>query len=126
MTATPAIASPSGRSPLGFAGCLVVLALAACGEDAVAPPATVYFVIDAPLCSSVIPVEFFIDDALVGTDTFRVNLFPEHLMSAGFEISGGSHTLGARVTANGYLWPDTTVNVPAGEVFENSLPFYCS
>ena len=101
------------------------LSLAACSDDAVAPPATVYFVLDAPLCSSRLPVQFSIDNTPVGTDTFVVNLLPEHTTSAGFEISGGSHTLGARVV-NGYIWPDRTVAIAAGEVFLDSLPFYCS
>ncbi|HEV8124584.1 MAG TPA: hypothetical protein VGP80_10090 [Gemmatimonadales bacterium] len=104
---------------------LGIIALAACDADGVAPPATVYFVIDAPLCSSLIPVQFFIDNTQVGADTFRVNLAPDHTMSAGFEINSGRHTLGARVV-NGYVWADRSVRVAAGEVVHDSLPFYCS
>jgi hypothetical protein len=104
---------------------LGILGLAACSAEGVAPRATVYFVIDAPLCSSRIPVQFFIDGAQVGADTFIVNLVPEHTTSAGFETNGGSHKLGARVVS-GYVWPDETVTIAAGEVFHDSLPFYCS
>jgi hypothetical protein len=106
---------------LGFA----LIAVMGCRADAVAPQPTVYFVIDAPLCSSRIPVQFFIDDAHVGTDTFIVNLVPEHTMSAGFETTEGVHKLGARVV-NGYVWPDSTVEMTGGQVFHDSLPFYCS
>jgi hypothetical protein len=35
-------------------------------EDSVAPQATVHFVIDAPLCSSRLPVQFFIDSLIRG------------------------------------------------------------
>jgi hypothetical protein len=85
----------------------------------------VYFALDAPLCSSVLPVQFSIDNALVGTDTFRVNLAPNHTTSAAFPTSAGSHTLGARVVG-GYVWADTLVMLSAGAVLTKSLPFYCS
>ncbi len=108
---------------------LIVLGLAllaGCStEESEAPRATVYFVIDAPLCSSTIPVQFFIDGLIVGTDTFLVHLSPEHTHSRGFPISPGSHSLGAQVLA-GYVWPDTIVTLTAGEIFTDSLPFYCS
>lgn len=81
--------------------------------------------IDAPLCSSVLPVEFTIDDVTVGVDTFRVNYGPSHIKSRGFAVEPGVRTLGARVT-NGYVWPDTTVQLEAGTVFNDTLPFYCS
>ena len=93
--------------------------------DAVAPQTTVHFVIDAPLCSSILPVQFFIDSLQVGTDTFVVGIIPEHTISRGFTTSPGRHTLSALVVA-GYVWPDTIVTLPAGEVFIDSLPFYCS
>ena len=93
--------------------------------EPLAPTATVYFVIDAPLCSSRIPVEFSIDSALVGRDTFVVNLAPEHLTSRGFPVSVGVHVVGARVVG-GAVWPDRSVALGAGAVFTDSLPFYCS
>jgi hypothetical protein len=104
--------------PLGL-----TLLFACATEESVA--ATVYFAIDAPLCSSTIPVQFFIDSTMVGTDTFVVSLSPEHTRSRGFAITPGPHALGAQVVA-GYVWPDTVVNLAAGEIFTDSLPFYCS
>jgi len=105
---------------------IAAVVLAACATIEPAPPqATVYFVLDAPLCSSQLPVEFTIDGALVGTDTFRVNLAPNHTTSRAFATSAGQHTLGARVVG-GYVWTDTTVTLAAGQIFNDSLPFYCS
>lgn len=95
------------------------------GGEAAAPQAGVRFVIDAPLCSSVIPVDFFLDGAALGRDTFRVQLLPEHLVSRRFDVPPGSHTVGAQVPG-GFVWPDTLVTLPAGAVFEDTLPFYCS
>jgi hypothetical protein len=103
--------------------------LAACGgANPAAPPATVYFVLDAPLCSSVVPVAFLIDNVPVGTDTFVVHIAGrEHSMSRGFTTAAGSHTLSARMTdAAGFKWPDTSVTLDAGTAFTDSLPMYCS
>lgn len=101
-------------------------ALAACaGDDPTGPAATITFVLDAPLCSSVLPVQFSIDGTVVRTDTFRVNVSNPHLSSARFTTTAGTHTLGARVI-NGYLWADTVVTVTAGTAFTKALPFYCS
>ena len=89
----------------------------------------VNFVLDAPLCSSVLPVQFTIDNITVGTDTFRVQLRPEHLTSAVFITSIGSHTLGAKVTggsASGSTWPNLSVNLAGGAMKADTLPFYCS
>jgi hypothetical protein len=96
-----------------------------CRLDPAAPGATVFYAIDAPLCSSRIPVQFSIDSALVGTDTFAVNISPQHTTSRGFATTAGSHTLGARVVG-GLVWPDRAVTLTAGEAFTDSLPFYCS
>jgi hypothetical protein len=99
--------------------------LPACKDDPLAPGATVVFVLDAPLCSSSLPVEFLIDSALVGSDTFRVHLPPDDTISPTFRVRTGSHILGARAV-NGYVWPDTAVTMAPGEAFTLRLPFYCS
>jgi hypothetical protein len=103
-----------------------LVTLGACRDSVpTAPQSTVYFALDAPLCSSVLPVQFSIDSALVGTDTFRVNLAPNHTTSAAFTTSAGIHVLGARVVG-GYVWADTVVSLGAGAVLTKTLPFYCS
>lgn len=102
-----------------------IMALTACGADSVPPQATVHFVLDAPLCSSRLPVRFSIDNVQVGADTFVVNLAQPHTESAGFATSGGSHTLGARVVG-GFSWPDRTVTLTAGQAFMDSLSTSCS
>ncbi|HET7791422.1 MAG TPA: hypothetical protein VFK78_11565 [Gemmatimonadales bacterium] len=105
---------------------IVALAgLAACAKDPVAPGATVYYRIDAPLCSSYIAAVFSIDSVAVGSDTFVVNLAPEHLTSRGFHVSAGAHRIGAQVPG-GFVWPDTTLTLAVGDVFTDTLPFYCS
>ena len=110
---------------------LGAIALSACGSTAVVgPSATVDFVAVAPLCSSVLPVEFTIDGRVAGTDTFRIALPNPHTRSRDFAVSPGSHVLGARVVdggfGSGYVWPDTTVTAMAAAAFADSLPFYCS
>jgi hypothetical protein len=115
---------PSTRTRLRFVT-LTVSACLACTDPVSPTTATIYFEIDAPLCSSILPMEFQIDNALVGVDTFRVNLYPNRMKSRAFTVTPGAHTLAARV-ANGYVWPDSTVNLDAGVVFTDSLPFYCS
>jgi len=92
-----------------------------------APQAQVRFVLDAPLCSSVMPVEFFVDGMTVGQDTFRVHLAPEHTVSRVFTVSTGAHILGARTTgAFAYAWPDAHVTASPTATTTDTLPFYCS
>ena len=105
---------------------IVAFAAVACSACTTAPSrATVFFTIDAPLCSSRIPVELFIDSARVATDTFVVNLGPAHLTTRGFETGVGQHTLSARTTI-GYVWPNKLVTIAAGKTAVDTLPFYCS
>ncbi len=109
-----------GLSVLGLAS------LTACqAVEPVVPHATVSFVLDAPLCSSTLPVQFFIDSSQAGTDTFYVGLTPAHTISRGFGVPPGQHAIGARVVA-GFVWPDTLVTLAAGEFFADTLHFYCS
>jgi hypothetical protein len=89
-------------------------------------PATVFFQLDAPLCSSIIPVEFHIDDAVVGKDTFVVHLANEHTKSRGFTTTAGQHKLGGGTFGTQKGWPDMTVSLRAGETFTDTLHFYCS
>ena len=103
---------------------LALLAGSACVHPTQAL-ATVYFALDAPLCSSVIPVELSIDGAIVASDTFRVNLSVPHTTSRGFTTWAGRHVIGARTTF-GYVWADTTVTLLTGQSLTRSLPFYCS
>ncbi len=109
-------------------GGAVVAVCAACTiTDSESHSAHVHFVLDAPLCSSTIPVSFFVDGALVASDTFRVHLSPSHTESRMFSVGVGPHVLGARsFGAFSYVWRDTTVNVSSGVIATDSLPFYCS
>jgi hypothetical protein len=103
-----------------------LVALVACrNTETVAPQATVFFVLDAPFCSTKIPAEFLIDNVQVGTDTFRVRLPPDHITSRAFTTSPGQHVLRAR-HLNGYVWASRNVALVAGQAFPDSLPFYCS
>ena len=105
---------------------LMPLAFIACSRSGVAAPSgTVQFVLVAPLCSSIIPVQFSIDGVKVGTDTFRVAVPGVHATSRGFPAPAGEHMIGAQVTGV-YVWPVTTVTVGAGQTVADSLAFYCS
>ncbi len=86
---------------------------------------TVAFTLNAPLCSSIIPVQLSIDNAPVAVDTFSVNVRANHTTSRSFTTTVGQHTVGARVIG-GYVWTDTTVMLQAGQTFIRTLPFYCS
>ena len=120
----------SVRAGIAASAPLLAFAIAACSRAGVtAPHGTVQFVLVAPLCSSVIPVQFSIDGVRVGADTFRVNVSGPHTTSRGFSAPVGAHTLGAQVTgsfAGGYVWPAATVTVSAGQTAADSLSFYCS
>lgn len=102
-------------------------ALVACaGNQTAATRPSVVYVLVPFACSSVIPVQFYIDSILVGTDTFRVNVAGgDHTASRQFAASVGEHTLGAQVV-NGYVWPNKVIALDAGAVVTDSLPFYCS
>ena len=110
---------------LTLAVSLAVAEFVSCANPS-APEPTVSFMIDAPLCSSKIPVELSVDNVLVATDTFIVNLGTDHLVSRAFTTSVGQHTLGARVTFNGYTWPEKRVTLMQGQSVTDTLPFYCS
>lgn len=100
--------------------------LACHGGSVVGPPAAVTFELDAPFCSSIIPVELSIDGALVATDTFRVHLANPHTTTRAFAVPAGAHLLSARTVGGWYVWPDTNVMLGAGQSFTRSLGFYCS
>lgn len=105
---------------------IALFALAGCDSNSPADrKAEVSFEIDAPLCSSQIPVIFYINGLEAGQDTFRVNLTNEHLRSRSFEVDAGDNVLGARVVS-GLVWPDTTVSLSPGDTLTHLLPFYCS
>jgi hypothetical protein len=102
--------------------CMGVGLLGVCSTPkSVAPQAAVCFLIDAPLCSSIMPVQFSIDNVQVATDTFVVGIAG----SRAFVTSLGTHTLSAR-TVSGYVWPEKQVTVVSGDVVTDSLPFHCS
>jgi hypothetical protein len=111
------------RIVAGLGVCAPVLL--GCADDPLAQQTTVAFALDAPLCSSVIPVQFYIDSALVGSDTFRIQFGQPPTTSPAFPTTAGTHTLGASVI-NGYVWPDTTLAIAPGEAFALLLPLDCS
>lgn len=102
-------------------------ALVGCASStANTPRATVDFLLQPYACSSVLAVQFAIDNVQVGTDTFKVDVAPvDHLRSRGFTMSVGAHTLSARVIG-GYVWADRQVTVASGDAVTDTLPFYCS
>jgi hypothetical protein len=114
---------------LTVAGAVGSAALVACGpfiDETPPPSAAVFFAIDAPLCSSIIPVQLSIDHAVVAIDTFIVNVAsPAHTQSRAFSVTPGTHLLSARTVA-GYVWRDMQVTLSPGSAMTDSLPFYCS
>jgi len=63
-----------------------------------------------------------IDDA-VGDRARGCQLWAHERASGGCGV--GQHTLAARVV-NGYMWPNKVVTLAAGDVYTDTLPFYCS
>jgi hypothetical protein len=115
------------RHPLRLVGSLAVavLVLAACSStSSLDDPSTVFFQLDAPLCSMALPVRLSIDGTVVGVDTFRVNVANPHLTTRGFRATPGRHLLSA-FAFNG-TWPDTTVTLSPGFALTDTLSFYCS
>ena len=102
-------------------------ALAGCASStANTPRATVDFLLQPHACSSVLAVQFAIDNVQVGTDTFKVAVAGgDHLRSRAFSTSVGAHTLSARVVG-GYIWADRQVTVASGDAVTDTLPFSCS
>ncbi len=96
----------------------------ACASATAIDGATVRFYLDAPLCSSVVPVELSIDRSVVAVDTFRVNFASPHGTSKPFTVSPGTHVLGARFGS--YIFPEKSVLFTPGLAVIDSLPFYCS
>lgn len=103
----------------------VALLAPGCGSATADDQAKVYFELDAPLCSSILPVEFRIDGQVVGLDTFRVHLPPDHIRSRGYPVTAGEHDLGASVIG-GFVWADSQVTVGPGQSATRILAFYCS
>ena len=102
-------------------------ALAGCASSTASTPrATVDFLLQPHACSSVLAVQFTIDNVQVGTDTFKVAVAgDDHLRSRAFTTSVGAHTLSARVMG-GYVWADKQVTVASGDAVTDTLPFSCS
>jgi hypothetical protein len=99
---------------------LALVAVTACGSDSSTAPkadATVVFKIDALTCTGSGAIEFFIDGSPVGTETLSAGQ-----SSQGYRTSGGQHILGARLANSSFIWPNTTVTVPAGGTFNELLP----
>jgi hypothetical protein len=106
---------------------ILLAAIAACGAQRLTVPGpSVSFTLNAPLCSSIVPIQLSIDSTLVATDTFVVHIAGrEHTTSRAFPTTVGRHTLSARIVG-GFVWPDTIVTLAPGGSFTDSLPMYCS
>jgi hypothetical protein len=106
---------------LGTVGCLALLA---CHDPL--PQPTVDFLIDAPLCSMVLPVSFTIDGTQVGVDTFEV-YGPANDRSRRFETTAGSHQLAVRFFPRGDLiQEDSIITLAPGGAYTFRFGFYCS
>ena len=102
-----------------------IAAVACGGYGTGTAQATVYFVLDAPLCSSRIPMKFSIDNTVVGIDTF-VNLTPSHTTSHAYVTSPGQHVLSGVAVSGGFLFPAKTVTLTDGASYMDSLSTSCS
>ena len=107
-----------------FVIAVVVLSCSTTLIDPPVPPTTIAFVLDAPLCSSILHVQLVIDKAIVATDTF-VTAGPRDTVSKNFPVIAGLHSVSANVIG-GFVWPEKVVAVPAGTAYVDTLPFYCS
>ena len=104
----------------------LTIALCACQSSTLTErSSTLQFVLVAPLCSSTLPVEFSVDNQVVGVDTFRVMLPSAHTVSRAFDVPPGPHLVGARVVG-GYVWAPRSLSIAPGAAVVDSLPFYCS
>ena len=101
---------------------IAAIGVAACRSAIVTPSPTVSFVFAPHACSSIVPVQFFIDGLQVATDTFRVGVAGgDHLVSRGIATSPGQHVLGARTDR--FTWPDMTVTLVGGASLHGLVAF---
>lgn len=87
-----------------------ILTLAACGADksTAVQTGTVSFRVDNLTCVGTSSINFYIDGALVGTETLSAGQ-----SSSPFRVRAGPHTAGAQeATPSGYTWPNQNINVP--------------
>ena len=102
-------------------GAIALLALGGC--RAVSPEsAHIYYKTDAPFCGY-LTIEKVIDGTVVARDTMSSGR-----LSAAYQVTPGSHVIGARVAflTSSIPFPDTTVTLEAGASLTRVLPFYCS
>ena len=104
----------------------IAAAIACGGNGTSTPQAAVYFVLDAPLCSSVVPMRFSIDNTVVGLDTFRVNLAPNHTTSHAFFTTPGMHVVSGVGVNGGFVFPARSVSLTDGASFMDTLSTSCS
>jgi hypothetical protein len=99
------------------AAALVLLSLtfAGCGgaDAPSAPPGpvmgAVQFKIDALSCVGAAAIDFYLDGSVVGTETLAAGG-----SSRQYETTAGAHVLGAAVSnTHSYVWPSSSVTVPA-------------
>lgn len=98
------------------------------------PLGTVRFQLDAPLCSSVLPLRFLVDGRVVSSDTFVVGFGDRPLRTThDVQMTATAHDLSVqlfRPVLNDYGAVDGLatqhVNVPAGGLVVDTLHFYCS
>ena len=115
-----------------------ILTVACGGSTEPAVNAHVRFEIDAPLCSSSYPVNFFIDNVQVGRDTMWFGVggtvgSQKFKSYRSFGVHAGIHEVRAAIVDTippyppfTYRWPDTTLSVAVGAEVVWKLPFYCS
>jgi hypothetical protein len=139
------LTSMNYRMKVPILASMAAILTAACGGSTdPGVNAHVRFVIDAPLCSSSYPVNFFIDNVQAGRDTmwFGVGADTSPVGMVGsqkfksyrsFSVQPGIHKVRATIVDTIppyppfiYGWTDTTVDVAVGAEVVRKLPFYCS
>jgi len=96
---------------------VALLILAACGLTEAEPTATVTFQIDALTCQGAGVIDFVIDGAVVGTETLAAGG-----KSKPYTTTQSVHFLGAKLSATGYTWPATTVDLTGIATYIHILP----
>ena len=93
-------------------------------NDAIAAQASVSFFLHAPLCSAMVPLQYSIDNAIVGVDTLVVGIAGvDHATSRAFVTTPGIRALGAGGISGSppFAFASKSVTLAAGAAYTDTL-----
>jgi hypothetical protein len=94
----------------------ILLAVSGCGGDSTAPDqGFATWRLDGITCTGSGPIQFFVDGALIGTETLSAG----GPASKAYPVTVGTHLVGAKEAT--FTWPNTSVSITAGLTYTSVL-----